>query len=114
MAVEPVAETSGTRGSSTRTSPTSRLPMSSSQSPSGADPNASRARRTSACVASAVRGVFSDGFHTTGSPHTKASAAFHDHTATGKLNAEMTPQTPSGCHVSIMRWSERSVAMVRP
>ena len=67
-----------------------------------------------ACVASAVSGVFSDGFHTTGSPQTSARAAFHDHTATGKLNAEITPQTPSGCQVSIIRWSGRSVAMVRP
>src|SRR4029077_8108044 len=32
----------------------------------------------------------------------------------GKLKAEMTPQTPSGCQVSIIRWSARSVAMVWP
>ena len=25
---------------------------------------------------------------------------FQDQTAAGKLNAEMTPTTPSGCHVS--------------
>ncbi len=67
-----------------------------------------------ACTASAVSGVFSDGFHTTGSPHTKASAAFQDHTATGKLKAEMTPQTPSGCQDSIIRCAGRSVAMVLP
>ena len=30
-------------------------------------------------------------------PQTRASAAFHDQTATGKLNAEMMPVTPSGC-----------------
>ena len=35
-------------------------------------------------------------------------------TATGKLKAEMTPTTPSGCQVSIMRWSGRSEATVRP
>ena len=57
---------------------------------------------------------YQDGFHTTESPQTKARAAFQDHTATGKLKAEMTPQTPSGCQVSIIRWSARSVAMVRP
>ena len=74
--------------------------------------SAPRRGATMACDASAVSGVFSEGFQTTGSPQTKASAAFQDHTATGKLNAEMTPQTPSGCHVSIMRWSGRSVAMV--
>ena len=50
-----------------------------------------------------MTGVFSDGFQTTASPQTKASAAFHDHTATGKLKAEMTPTTPTGCQVSIMR-----------
>ena len=38
-----------------------------------------------------MSGVFSDGFQTTESPQTSASAAFHDHTATGKLNALMTP-----------------------
>ena len=42
-------------------------------------------------MASAVSGVFSDGFHTTGSPQTSARAAFHDQTATGKLKAEITP-----------------------
>ena len=67
-----------------------------------------------ACMASAVSGVFSDGFHTTESPQTRASAAFHDHTATGKLKAEITPTTPSGCQVSIIRCSARSVAIVRP
>ena len=112
MAVEPVAETTGTRGSSTRISPISRPPISTSDRPSGASPKRAIARSTSACVASAVSGVFSDGFQTTGSPQTKASAAFQDQTATGKLKAEITPQTPSGCQVSIMRWSGRSVAMV--
>ena len=38
------------------------------------------------------------------SPQTRASAVFQDQTATGKLNAEMTPTTPSGCHCSIIRW----------
>ena len=32
----------------------------------------------------------------------------------GKLNAEITPHTPSGCQVSIIRWSGRSEAMVSP
>jgi hypothetical protein len=114
MVVEPVADTTGTRASSTSASPTARPPMTTSQSPSGTPPKRAAARATIAPVASAVSGVFSDGFQTTLSPHTKASAAFQDQTATGKLNAEMTPQTPSGCQVSIMRWSARSVAMVRP
>ncbi len=50
--------------------------------------------------ASAVSGVFSDGFQMTGLPHTSASAAFQDQTATGKLKAVMTPQGPIGCQVS--------------
>lgn len=65
-------------------------------------------------MASAVNGVSSEGFHTTGSPHTRASAAFHAHTATGKLNAVITPTTPSGCQVSSSRCPGRSDAMVRP
>ncbi len=68
----------------------------------------------SAWQAIAVSGVSSDGFHTTVSPQTSATAVFHAHTATGKLNAVMTPTTPSGCHVSISRWPGRSEAMVRP
>ena len=39
------------------------------------------------CTATAVSGVGSAGFQITVSPQTAASAAFHDHTATGKLNA---------------------------
>ena len=61
-----------------------------------------------------MSGVLSDGFHSTGSPATSASAAFHDHTATGKLNAVITAHGPIGCHVSISRWPGRSLAIVRP
>ena len=104
MAVEPVAETSGTLASSTSISPISRPPISTVDRPVGAPPNLSTARRTSASTASAVSGVFSDGFQITGSPHTNARAAFHDQTATGKLNAVMMPTGPSGCHCSIIRW----------
>ncbi len=57
----------------------------------------------SAWQAIAVNGVSSEGFHTTVSPQTSATAVFHAHTATGKLKAVMTPTTPSGCHVSMSR-----------
>ena len=50
----------------------------------------------------------------TGSPQTSAMAVFQDQTAAGKLNALMTPTTPSGCHVSISRWPGRSEVIVRP
>jgi hypothetical protein len=42
-------------------------------------------------------GVFSEGFQTTESPQMRASVALEDQTAPGKLKADMTPQTPSGC-----------------
>ena len=66
------------------------------------------------CSASAVSGVFSDGFHSTVSPQTRASAAFQAQTAIGKLNAVMTPTGPSGCQRSIKWWPGRSEAIVRP
>ncbi len=88
-------------------------PATSSNRPAGA-PHAAAAWRASSIVATDDNRVLSDGFHTTGSPHTMASAAFHDHTATGKLNALITPIGPIGCHVSLRRWSGRSEAIVNP
>ena len=41
-----------------------------------------------AWLASAVSGVFSEGFQTTALPQTRASAEFQAQTATGKLKAE--------------------------
>ena len=43
------------------------------------------------CTATAHNGTFEEGFHTTVLPHTAAMKAFQAHTATGKLNALMTP-----------------------
>jgi hypothetical protein len=83
--------------------------------PSGASsPNAAQTRAASALTANAVSGAFSEGFQITLSPQTKANAAFQLHTATGKLNAEITPTGPSGCHCSVMRWSRRSEGMHCP
>ena len=62
----------------------------------------------------AVNGVFGEGFQTTQSPQTAAISAFHDHTATGKLNAEITPTNPSGCHCSYIRCCGRSLCIVSP
>ncbi len=81
--------------------------------PSGA-PSSAIARRSRASQPSAHRGASSEGFHTTGSPHTRATEVFQDHTATGKLNAEITPTTPSGCQTSCRRCPGRSDGMVRP
>ena len=40
--------------------------------------------------------------------------AFQAQTATGKLNAVITPTTPKGCHCSYIRCRVRSECMVRP
>ena len=61
----------------------------------------------------AQRTVFGEGFHTVALPQMAERNAFQDHTATGKLNAEMTPTTPSGCHCSYMRCWPRSECIVR-
>ena len=96
----------GRAGWSTSASPTSRAAESTWLRARPARRRTARAARSNAaCTASAVSGVFSDGFQTTGSPQTSASAAFHDQTATGKLKAVITPTTPSGCQVSIIRCS---------
>ena len=58
--------------------------------------------------------VLGEGFHTVAFPAMAARNAFQDQTATGKLNAEITPTTPSGCQCSYMRCWERSECMVRP
>src|ERR1019366_7608108 len=58
--------------------------------------------------------VFGEGFHTVALPAMAARKAFQDHTATGKLKAEITPTTPSGCHCSYMRCSTRSECIVKP
>jgi hypothetical protein len=114
MRVEPVAETTATRPSAASAAPISGPPTRQAASPSGASPNARTARANTAITASAVSGVFSDGFQITGLPHTSASAAFHAHTATGKLNAVITAVIPAGCQVSIIRWPGRSDAIVSP
>ena len=114
ICVEPVAETSGTRGSSASWTARSAPPITSSASPSGTPPNRSAARSNSDMQASAVSGVRSEGFQITGSPQTKASAAFQLQTATGKLKALITATGPSGCQVSVRRWPGRSDAIERP
>ncbi len=62
----------------------------------------------------AVSGVLGEGFHTEALPQMAARKEFQAHTATGKLNAEMIPTTPSGCHCSYMRCCGRSECMVSP
>src|SRR3546814_15275904 len=54
-------------------------------------------------------GVLGEGFQMQMSPQAAATNAFQAQTATGKLNAEMIPTRPSGCHCSYMRSEERRV-----
>src|SRR4051812_19265537 len=113
MRVEPVALRSATPGWSTRADPTSAPPARTWLTSAGA-PCSARARSRSAALAAAVNGACSDGFQITGSPQTRATAAFQDQTAAGKLKALMTPTTPRGCQVSIRRCPGRSDGIVRP
>src|SRR3546814_5332211 len=62
----------------------------------------------------ADNGVLGEGFQMQMSPQAAATRAFQAQTATGKLNAEMIPTRPIGCHCSYMRWPGRSECMVRP
>src|SRR2546430_13659273 len=95
MLTEPVAETNGIRASSASFSPTVfRSPISKLKM-AGSAPVSRQTRSQIFVTAIAVSGVFSEGFQTVASPQTAASAAFHDHTATGKLNAVITATTPS-------------------
>src|SRR3546814_2606231 len=72
--------------SSTSCSPSSRPPMSRLARPFGASsPNPFTTLSTIAWTANAVSGAFSDGFQTTESPQTNASAEFQHQTATGTL-----------------------------
>ena len=109
----PVAEISGSRRSSIIRSPTSAAsPTQRLKTP--AQPFAAATRLTMFCTAIAVSGVSGDGFQIIVSPQTAASSAFQAQTATGKLNAVMTPTGPSGCHCSNIRCSGRSLAIVSP
>ena len=110
---DPVADTRATRGSSSRASQSRRSASSRRCTPSGA-PTSAMARSSSAAQAREVNGVASEGFQITVSPQTSATAVFHDHTAAGKLNAEMTATTPRGCQDSDRRWPGRSDGSVRP
>src|SRR6187397_2034704 len=108
--VEPVADNRGILASFAIHSPTSRPPMIKEETPSGTLFFAN----TSEIIcwhAIPHKGVFSDGFHTQTSPQTNASILFQLQTATGKLNAEMIPTIPNGCHCSYMRCPGRSLCM---
>ena len=108
----PVADTSGSRASSAMRAPSSAPPTASEKS--GGCPALRHTSLAMRVTATAVSGVCSDGFHTTVSPHVTARRAFHAHTATGKLNAVITPIGPSGCHCSNIRWDGLSECIACP
>ena len=54
-------------------------------------------------VPAPIRGVLEEGFQIVVFPQIAAMKAFHAQTATGKLNAEITPIGPRGCHCSYIR-----------
>src|SRR5678816_1337696 len=90
MLVEPVADTNGIRGSSASFCPTVLRSPTRRVKIAGSAPVSRQTRSAILVTAIAVSGVFSDGFQIVASPHTAASAAFQDQTATGKLNAVIT------------------------
>src|SRR5208337_2307757 len=96
IATLPVAEISGSRLSAASRPPiSSPEPTTTFKSPSG-KPQSFTTRAAIMFAAMAQSGTLLDGFQTTVSPAISASMAFQDHTATGKLNAVITPAGPSG------------------
>ena len=111
--VEPVADTKGILVSLLIHSPTVLSPCINQFTPSGTW-FALNTLATICCTAFPQIGVFSLGFQTVTFPQTHANAAFQLHTATGKLNAEIIPTIPIGCHCSYILCEGLSLCMVSP
>ncbi len=109
--VEPVKLISGMRLSSTNCWASS-MPASLIRKKMSGKPPAFSASLQIFIDAIAVSGVLLDGFQMHTSPQIAARNEFHDHTATGKLNALMMPTRPSGWYCSYIRWPGRSECMV--
>lgn len=111
---EPVVETNAARRSAAGSSPTVGLSPNTRENIAGSTPHSRPTRSASFTQAIEVSDVFSGGYQSVASPQTAASALSHAHTATGKLNAKITPTTSRECHYSIIRYRGRSLAIVRP
>src|SRR5690606_35868344 len=112
MRVEPVKDTNGIRWSLLIKSPQA-FPVTIQLTPS----SILFFLKTSVMIfgqATAHNGVFELGFHTQTSPQTQAIAAFQDHTATGKLKAEIVPTTPNGWYWSYILCIGLSECIVNP
>ena len=90
-AVDPVNETTATRGCVVSASPTAGPPVSILTTPGGTPASSSTFTK---CKADS--GVSSDGFNTTVLPHTSAGMIFHDGIAIGKFQGVIIEQTPIG------------------
>ncbi len=111
--VEPVKETSRTRGSLIRVSPIVEPGPITVLKIWGA----STEDKTSLhmfCTAIVQSGVVDEGFQMVVLPQMAAINAFQLQTATGKLKALITPTIPRGCHCSYIRCSTRSECIVFP
>src|SRR5450631_449861 len=111
--VDPVAETNGIRMSLLIHSPTSRPPVTILLTPSGTS-FFLKISETICWQATEHNGVFSEPFQMETFPQTQESILFQLHTATGKLNADIMPTIPSGCHCSYMRCCGLSLCIVSP
>jgi hypothetical protein len=89
--VDPVKESSGTSGCSTRAFPVSAPPWTTLKTPGGTPASA----RTCAKRV-AEWGTSSAGFQTTAFPQRSAGRIFQEGTAIGKLKGVMRPATPIG------------------
>src|SRR4051794_12197457 len=105
--VDPVNDTTATRGSVVIAVPTSASPVIMLTTPRGMP--ASIRTLTKLCAES---GVFEDGLKTTVLPQTSAGMIFHDGIAIGKFHGVMIEQTPSGWRTdmaNLLRSSEGTV-----
>src|SRR5690242_15317747 len=96
---EPVADNNAVLSSAESICPTLKSPLTIQLTPSGT-PFFMNTSEIMFWHAMLHNGVFSDGFQMQTSPHTHASMAFQDQTATGKLNAVITPTIPNGWYCS--------------
>src|SRR3989338_896518 len=101
MAVEPVKEMSGKRLSSTILLARS-LSLEINKENILSQPHCCMTSLQICCTANATNGALEEGFQIMVFPQIAAKNAFHAHTATGKLNAVITPIGPKGCHCSII------------
>mmetsp|Transcript_10278 Transcript_10278/g.24590 ORF Transcript_10278/g.24590 Transcript_10278/m.24590 type:complete len:218 (-) Transcript_10278:358-1011(-) len=114
ISVEPVKDSSVRRLSLIRRSPTVRPgPVTMVRTPGGT-PLRSSTLPISLVRAAVTRQVEEAPFQMLVLPQMSDSAMFQPHTATGKLNAVITPTLPSGFQHSRREWVARSLGITWP